>query len=104
MPDLDLETDDGPTRVFALLHDARPLLLDFDAPAVFELTPWADRVRLVEARHHGPWELPVLGEVPAPEAVLVRPDGYVAWAGALTDPKLARALDTWFGATIHEIG
>ena len=103
MPDLDLETDAGPTRVFTLLHDARPLLLTFDAPAGFELAPWADRVRLVDARHHGPWELPVLGEVPVPDAALVRPDGYVAWAGARTDPQLPRALETWFGATIHEI-
>jgi hypothetical protein len=44
------------------------------------------------------WELPVLGEVAAPAAVLIRPDGHVAWAGDLTDAALPAALDTWFGA------
>ncbi|MCW2585341.1 MAG: hypothetical protein JWN55_857 [Frankiales bacterium] len=98
MPDLDLHTADGPTRVFALLHDARPVLLNLGAPDGFDLSPWADRVRLVEARHDGGWELPVLGEIAAPSAVLIRPDGHVAWAGELTDPALPRALATWFGA------
>jgi 3-(3-hydroxy-phenyl)propionate hydroxylase len=98
VPDLDLQTDDGPTRVFALLHDARPVLLSFGAPAGFDLAPWADRVRWVIATHEGAWELPVLGEVPAPSAVLIRPDGHVAWAGDLTDPELPLALTTWFGA------
>jgi len=97
MPDLDVLTADGPTRVFALLHDARPLLLDLGEPGGFDLSPWADRVRLVEAKHEGGWELPVLGEVDAPSAVLIRPDGHVAWAGDLTDPELPRALATWFG-------
>ena len=91
MPDLDLHTADGPTRVFALLHDARPVLLDLGEPGGFDLSPWADRVRLVDAEHDGAWELPVLGEVPAPPAVLIRPDGHVAWAGDLTDPELPRA-------------
>ena len=98
MPDLDLETADGPRRVFTLLHDARPALLNFGAPGGFDLAPWADRVRLVDARYEEAWELPVLGEVTAPAAVLVRPDGYVAWAGDLADPALPRALQTWFGA------
>jgi 3-(3-hydroxy-phenyl)propionate hydroxylase len=98
MPDLDLNTADGPTRVFTLLHDARPVLLDLGAPGGFDIAPWADRVRLVEARHDGAWELPVLGEIAAPAAVLIRPDGHVAWAGDLTDPELPRALTTWFGA------
>ena len=97
MPDLDLHTADGPTRVFALLHDARPVLLDLGGPGGFDLAPWADRVRLVEATHEGAWELPVLGEVAAPAAVLIRPDGHVAWAGDLTDPELPAALATWFG-------
>jgi hypothetical protein len=39
----------------------------------------------------------VLGEVTAPAAVLVRPDGYVAWVGDVSDPGLADALTTWFG-------
>jgi hypothetical protein len=97
MPDLDLTTDDGPTRVFALLHDAWPVLLDLGEPGGFDISPW-DRVRLVHARHTGVWELPVLGEVAAPAAVLIRPDGHVAWAGDLTDAALPAALDTWFGA------
>ncbi len=97
MPDLDLHTADGPTRVSTLLHDARPVLLDLGAPGGFDLAPWADRVRLVEARHEGVWQLPVLGEVAAPPAVLIRPDGHVAWAADLTDPALPRALATWFG-------
>jgi 2-polyprenyl-6-methoxyphenol hydroxylase-like FAD-dependent oxidoreductase len=98
MPDLDLGTADGPLRVFTLLHEARPVLLNLDEPGDFDITPWADRVRLVSARHDGVWELPVLGEIAAPPAVLIRPDGYVAWAGNLTDPALPRALSTWFGA------
>jgi 3-(3-hydroxy-phenyl)propionate hydroxylase len=98
MPDLDLQTADGPTRVFTLLHGARPVLLNLGAPGGFDLAPWADRVRLVDARYDGAWELPVVGEVAAPPAVLIRPDGHVAWAGDLTDPELPRALGTWFGA------
>jgi len=97
MPDLDLHTADGPTRVFTLLHDARPVLLNLD-PGGFDISPWENRVRFVDARHAGVWELPVLGEVAAPPAVLIRPDGHVAWAGDLTDPELPRALATWFGA------
>ncbi len=98
MPDLDLRTTDGPTRVFTLLHDARPVLLDLGAPGGLDIAPWADRVRYVDAGHDGAWELPVLGEVAAPAAVLIRPDGHVAWAGDLTDPDLLHALATWFGA------
>jgi len=98
MPDLDLHTADGPTRVFTLLHDARPVLLNLGEPGGFDISPWATRVRLVDARHDGVWELPVLGEIAAPPAVLIRPDGHVAWAGDLTDPELPRALATWFGA------
>ena len=98
MPDLDVHTADGPTRVFNLLHDARPVLLNLGEPGGFDISPWADRVRLVDATHDGGWELPVLGEVAAPAAVLLRPDGHVAWAGDHTDPELTRALATWFGA------
>ncbi len=98
MPDLDVHIADGPTRVFTLLHDARPVLLNFGQPGGFDISPWANRVRLVDAEHAGVWELPVLGEVAAPPAVLIRPDGHVAWAGDLTDPQLPRALATWFGA------
>jgi hypothetical protein len=98
MPDLDLHTTDGPRRVFTLLHDARPVLLNFGEPGGFDISPWANRVRVVDARHEGAWELPVLGEVAAPPAVVIRPDGHVAWAGDLADPELPRALATWLGA------
>jgi 3-(3-hydroxy-phenyl)propionate hydroxylase len=98
MPDLDLRTADGPTRVFTLLHDARPVLLNLGEPGRFDISPWANRVRLVDAGHDGVWELPVLGEIAAPAAVSIRPDGYVAWAGDLMDPELPHALSTWFGA------
>jgi 2-polyprenyl-6-methoxyphenol hydroxylase-like FAD-dependent oxidoreductase len=98
MPDLDVQTADGPTRVFTLLHDARPVLLNLGEPGGFDISPWANRVRLVDATHVGVWELPVLGEIAAPPAVVIRPDGHVAWAGDLTDPELPRALATWFGA------
>jgi hypothetical protein len=100
MPDLDLHTTDGPTRVFALLHDARPVLLNLGDPGGFDISPWGDRVRLVDAKHAGGWELPVVGEVDAPPAVVIRPDGHVAWVGDLTDPELPRALATWFGAAV----
>ena len=100
VPDLDVQTADGPTRVFALLRDARPVLLNLGERGGFDLSAWADRVRLVEAEHDGVWELPVAGEVPAPDAVLIRPDGHVAWAGELTDAALPLALDRWFGAAV----
>jgi hypothetical protein len=98
MPDLDLVTANGPLRVFTLLHDARPVLLNLGEPGGFDITPWADRVQLIDAIYVGTWELPVLGTVTAPAAVLIRPDGYVAWVGDLTHLGLADALATWFGA------
>jgi 2-polyprenyl-6-methoxyphenol hydroxylase-like FAD-dependent oxidoreductase len=97
MPDLDMVTADGPVRVFSLLHDARPVLLHFGEPGRLDIAPWADRVRVVDARYEGGWELPVIGAVSAPTAVAIRPDGYVAWAGDPADPALADALTTWFG-------
>jgi hypothetical protein len=98
MPDLDLVTANGPLRVFTLLHDARPVLLNLGEPGGFDITPWADRVQLIDAKYAGAWELPVLGAVTAPTAVLIRPDGYVAWVGDLTQLGLADALTTWFGS------
>ena len=98
MPDLDLVTPNHPVRVFTLLHDARPLLLNFDQPGAIDITPWADRVPLIDATYDGAWELPVLGAVTAPGAVLIRPDGYVAWVGDSTQRGLADALTTWFGS------
>ena len=97
MPDLDLVTANGPLRVFTLLHEARPMLLNLAEPGGFDITPWADRVRLTNATYAGAWELPALGAVTAPTAVLIRPDGYVAWVGDLTQLGLADALTTWFG-------
>jgi 3-(3-hydroxy-phenyl)propionate hydroxylase len=97
MPDLDLITADGPLRVFSLLHDARPVLLNLGEPGGFDITPWVDRVQMIDARYVGPWELPVLGAVTAPTAVLIRPDGYVGWLGGPADPGLPDALTTWFG-------
>jgi hypothetical protein len=98
MPDLDLATDDGPLRVFSLLHDARPVLLNLGEPGAFDTTPWADRVQLIDAGYDGVWELPVLGAVTAPTGVLIRPDGYVAWVGDGTDTGSRDALTTWFGS------
>jgi 3-(3-hydroxy-phenyl)propionate hydroxylase len=97
MPDLDLETADGPRHVYDLLHDARPILLDLGAPGGRSTGAWADRVRLVQATSEGPWELPVLGAVAAPSAVLIRPDGHVAWVGEGTSLGLDAALTIWFG-------
>jgi len=97
MPDLDLRTADGPRRVHALLHDARPLLLRLGGADGFDLAPWSHRVRSIDAQCTGPWELPALGTVAAPTAVLVRPDGHVAWVGEGNWQGLADALTTWFG-------
>jgi hypothetical protein len=93
----DLLTDNGPLRVFTLLHDARPVLLNLGERGSFDIAPWADRVKLVDAKYDGVWELPVFGAVPDPAAVLIRPDGYVAWVGEQTDVGLADALTRWFG-------
>jgi 2-polyprenyl-6-methoxyphenol hydroxylase-like FAD-dependent oxidoreductase len=98
MPDLDVVTANGPLRIFALLHDAQPVLLNLVEPGAFDITAWADRVQLIDAEYFGTWELPALGAVTAPAAVLIRPDGYVAWVGGQTQLGLADALTTWFGA------
>jgi 2-polyprenyl-6-methoxyphenol hydroxylase-like FAD-dependent oxidoreductase len=97
MPDLDLVTSGVPLRVFTLLHDARPVLLNLGEPGGFDIAPWADRVQLIDAEYEGTWELPVIGTVTAPTAVLIRPDGHVAWVGDQTQVGLADALTTWFG-------
>ena len=97
MPDLDLVTADGPRRVFTLLHGARPVLLNVGEPGGVTITPWRDRVQVIDASYAGAWELPAVGAVTAPTAVLIRPDGYVAWVGDLTQAGLADALTTWFG-------
>jgi 2-polyprenyl-6-methoxyphenol hydroxylase-like FAD-dependent oxidoreductase len=98
MPDLDLTTVDGALRVFTLLHDARPLVLNFGTPGAVAAGAWSDRVQTVDATYQGPWELPVLGLVDAPDAVLIRPDGYVAWVGDVTEAGFDESMTTWFGA------
>jgi 2-polyprenyl-6-methoxyphenol hydroxylase-like FAD-dependent oxidoreductase len=100
MPDLDLVTANGPLRVFTLLHGARPVLLNLGEPGAFDITPWADRVQLIDATYDGVWQLPALGAVTAPTAVLIRPDGYVAWVGNGSQLGLPDALTTWFGPPI----
>jgi 3-(3-hydroxy-phenyl)propionate hydroxylase len=97
MPDLDLVSNGAQLRLFSLLHDARPVLLDLGQSGGFDIGPWGDRVQLVTASYDGRWELPALGDVAAPGAVLVRPDGYVAWVGQGTDEGLIDALTAWFG-------
>ncbi len=97
MPDLDLVTDDGPLRVFTLLHDARPVVLNLNKPGSLDITAWGDRVQLIDAEYVGVWKLPDLGTVSAPTAVLIRPDGYVAWVGEQSSDGLHAALTTWFG-------
>jgi hypothetical protein len=101
VPDLDLVTPDGPCRLFTLLHTSLPVLLNFAEPGALDVVaePWADRVPCVDARYAGARELPELGAVPAPTAVLCRPDGYVAWVGECgSDQGLADALSSWFGS------
>ncbi len=97
MPDLDLITAGGPRRAFSFLQSARPVLLNFGTPDAIDIAPWLDSVQYIDAKYTGKWELPVLGEVAAPAAVLIRPDGYVAWVGDGTAQGLTEALTTWFG-------
>jgi 2-polyprenyl-6-methoxyphenol hydroxylase-like FAD-dependent oxidoreductase len=97
VPDLELVTASGPLRLFTLLHDARPVLLNLNDSRGFDITPWADKVKSIDARYSGAWELPALGVVAAPTAVLIRPDGYVAWVGQGTNLGLVDALTNWFG-------
>jgi hypothetical protein len=104
MPDLDVVTADGPRRVFTLLHPARPILLNLGEPGAHDITAWADRVERIDARYAGAWELPVLGAVSAPNAVLIRPDGHVAWVGDGTERLLRDALTTWFGDARAMVG
>ncbi len=93
MPDLGLDTSGGATRVYALPRDARPLLLDFAGTF-----PDHRAVIRVPCITQGPWDLPVTGAVAAPSAVLVRPDGHVAWVGEGTADGLDAAIARWFGA------
>ena len=101
MPDLDLIPSNGPLRLFGMLHDARPVLINFNS-ATFDIAPWADRVRSVDAQYVGAWELPAIGSITAPSAVLIRPDGYVAWVGEGNDAGLVDALTRWFGPPLRQ--
>lgn len=97
MPDFDLTVEGPATKLFTLLHDARGVLLNFGEAQTFDSAPWAGRIKFIAASYDGPWELPAIGEVAAPKAVLVRPDGHVAWVGNESQHGLADALTTWFG-------
>lgn len=97
MPDLDLRTAHGHMRVFDFLHEARPLLLNLGEPGTVDVASWATRVAVIDAEYSGGWELPIVGVVDPPTAVLVRPDGYVAWVGTGSDASLLGALAAWFG-------
>lgn len=97
VPDFDIVTDDGAIRLYSLLHDARPVLIGFDDGLSLDIGPWADRVQTVRARYDGIWDLPVIGTVSAPGAVLIRPDGYVAWVADGQEVDPTEALQIWFG-------
>lgn len=101
MPDLELTIGEHAQRVFTLLHDAQPVLLNLGNPAAAVMwEPWSNRVQRVDARYEGAWELPVIGSAAAVTAVLIRPDGYVAWVGESGDDSdgLRDALMRWFGS------
>ncbi|HTY31921.1 FAD-dependent monooxygenase [Mycobacterium sp.] len=97
MPDLEVVTADGPASVFSLLREGRPVLLNLGTLGDFDVAAWADRIRLVDAKYVGAWELPALGSVAAPTAVLIRPDGHVAWVAEPAHVGLGDALTRWFG-------
>lgn len=90
----DLVLADG-TRLAELTRTARPLLLDFTASLGDELRGWTDRVDLVTGKADGDTT-----------ALLVRPDGYVAWASSSPQPgdterkALRAALERWFGSPL----
>ncbi|QNE21424.1 hypothetical protein F1D05_30245 [Kribbella qitaiheensis] len=97
VPDLDLKTIDGTVRLYELLHPGRPILLDFGAGLGSGLEGWTDRVDHIEAiRPTDRWAIPAVGDIQASMALLIRPDGHVAWLPEATT-ELHTALTTWFG-------
>ncbi|MFE3093566.1 FAD-dependent monooxygenase [Streptomyces sp. NPDC059248] len=110
VPDAGLKTPDGTARVYELLAGARGVLLDLrgGAGAAAAVRGWADRIDPVEARAaDGDWSVPGVGAVPAPAALLIRPDGHIAWAcdgdgdgDGIGGPALLAALTTWFGPAL----
>ncbi|MBS1841843.1 MAG: FAD-dependent monooxygenase [Acidobacteria bacterium] len=103
MPDLDLLTSSGPLRVFSLLHKAQPVFLNLGEPGSFDIAPWAARVQQIDVKcgtNDALWKLPAIGQVSAPDAVLIRPDGYVAWVGEGNHLGLREALTAWFGPPV----
>jgi hypothetical protein len=97
VPDLDIVTPDGPTTIYALMHEAHPVLLNLGEPGTFDPAEWSTRIDLVDATCDAPWELPAIGTVDSPTALLIRPDGHVAWVGERADASLTEAMATWFG-------
>jgi 2-polyprenyl-6-methoxyphenol hydroxylase-like FAD-dependent oxidoreductase len=98
MPDLELLVGEHRRRLFEFLHEARPLLVDLGNAGQLDIVGWGDRVQFVDATYRGPWEVPVIGSVSAPSAVLMRPDGYVVWVGEGNALGLTDVLTRWFGA------
>jgi hypothetical protein len=97
MIDLSLATVDGVTSVSTLLRTGRGLLLDLAAPLVAQ-EPVAEGVDRVVARVVDSTVGTALGEIRPVTRVLVRPDGYVAWAGAEPGDEPREAVQRWFGA------
>ena len=96
VPDLDVETAGRATRVHALLRTGRPLLLVLGGPPL-DVGGRSGRLQVVTGAVPGAWVLPVVGTVAPPTAVLVRPDGHVAWVGEGSDAGLTEALARWCG-------
>jgi 2-polyprenyl-6-methoxyphenol hydroxylase-like FAD-dependent oxidoreductase len=91
-PDLTLTAGNGNARLATLMHGAQPLLLDLtpDGRLRDAAAGWKDRVQITTARSDEPLD-----------GILVRPDGYLAWAASSGDGQISdlhRALATWFGA------
>ncbi|WP_328393398.1 FAD-dependent monooxygenase [Nocardia sp. NBC_00416] len=103
IPDIDLTINDHSTSVHSLLRTGRAVLLSLgaDHPAATTSQPWHQQVDIVAAQSDCVrWTVPGLGEITAPAATLIRPDGYVAWATEdSSTQELTEALADWFGAS-----